>query len=78
MRYFALLPITPVISAFFYLTLPSTPDANPAQGTGNTIAQVVVAVLVGGLFAFNHYKGTIKTFYRNLVSRGENREGRDD
>jgi len=78
MRYFALLSITPFVSALFYLTLPSTSDANPAQGTGNTIAQVIVAVLVGGLFAFNHYKGTIKTFYKNLVSRGEKREGPDD
>ena len=78
MKRFTRLTMTPVVPAFFCLAFPETADGCLDQGTGSAILKVAVAVLVGGVFLYNHFRDRIKTFYRNLVSRGENRERAED
>ena len=62
-------PIAAFIPAVVYVTSPETADAGFNEGTGGAALKVIVAVLVGGLFAYNHYKSRINTFIRNLFSR---------
>ena len=78
MKHFTRLTMMLVVPTFFHSNLPSTTDACLDQGTGSTILKVAVAVLVGGVFLYNHFRDSIKTFYSNLVSRGEKREGAED
>jgi hypothetical protein len=78
MKRFTPLAMMLVVPAFFYPTFPTATDASLDQGTGGAILKVAVAVLVGGVFLYNHFRDRINTFYRNLVSRGENRERAED
>jgi len=75
MKRFTRLAMTPVVPAFLYSTFPSTTDASLDQGTGGAILKVAVAVLVGGVFVYSHFRDRIHAFVRNLLSREENREG---
>lgn len=74
---FACLITTPVVPAFFLLTFPSTPDACLDQGTGSTILKVLAAVLVAGVFLYNHFRNQIKTL-PNLFSRGRKHKRAED
>jgi hypothetical protein len=77
MRVSDLLKIIPV-PAFFFLTSSDMIDACIDYGTGSTVLQVFVAVLVGGLFAANHFKHKISTIYHNLCSKDKDREASED
>jgi hypothetical protein len=68
-----LLKIIP-IPAFFFLTSSDMIDACIDYGTGSTVLRVFVAVLVGGLFAANHYKHRIGTIYHKLRYRDKDGE----
>jgi len=70
--------MTAIAPAFFYLALHGTRDACIDQSTGSAILKVAVAVLVGGVFLYNHFRDRIKTLYSNLASRGEERERDED
>lgn len=78
MKFFTRFIMVPVAPAFFYLTFPETANACLDQGAGSTILQVFVAVLVGGLFAANHFKDRIRSLYNNLRSRGKEGEASKD
>jgi len=69
--------MTPVVPAFFYLTIPQAADVHNLE-SGSSSLHLIAALLVGGLFAANHFRDRIKTFYRNLVSRGKKRERAED
>lgn len=60
------------------LLLISTHDAHAYidPGTGSYILQLLIAGLVGALFAVKIYWGKIKAFLSNLFSKGQ--EGEDD
>jgi hypothetical protein len=75
MKHFIRLRTMLVVPAFFYSTFPSTTDASLEQGTGGAILKVAVAVLVGGVFVYSHFRDRIHAFVRNLLSREENSEG---
>ena len=74
MKYFIRLIKTPVVPVFFYFTFPETLDAYLDPGTGSIILQVVIGVAVGGLFTITLFWHRVKTFFKNLFSRGEKHE----
>ena len=59
-----------IIPALFILGGPEKIDAYLDPGTGSIIIQVVIGVAVGGLFAVKIFWNRIKTFFKNLFSRG--------
>ena len=61
---------TSVVPALFILAGPETIDAYLDPGTGSLIIQVVIGVAVGGLFTVKIFWNRIKTFFKNLFSRG--------
>jgi len=77
MKCFTRLTMAPVVPAFLCLTIPQTADACLDQAANSTILQVLTAVLVGGLFAANHFRSQIKAFL-NLFSRAKKRERTKD
>ncbi len=78
MKYFTRLMKIPIIPVFFYFTLPDTSHAYLDPGTGSIILQAVIGVAVGGLFAVGLFWSRVKTFFKNLFSRGEKHEGDKD
>lgn len=77
MKFFTRFIMVPVVPTFFYLTIPQTADAYNLESGGSSL-HLIAALLVGGLFAANHFRDRIKTFYRNLVSRGEKHKRAED
>ena len=78
MRYLIRLMKAPMIPVLFYFTLPETSHAYLDPGTGSIILQAVIGVAVGGLFAVGLFWSRVKTFFKNLFSRGEKHEGDQD
>ena len=77
-KYLTRLIKVPIIPAFFYLPFSQMSDAYLDPGTGSIILQAVIGVAVGGLFAFGLFWSRVKTFFKNLFSRGEKHEGDQD
>ena len=71
MKWFMRLIKTPVAPAFFYFSFSQPLDAYLDPGTGSIILQAVIGVAVGGLFAVGLFWSRVKTFFKNLFSRGE-------
>ena len=63
-----------IIPALFILGGPEKIDAYLDPGTGSIILQVVIGAAVGGLFAVGLFWHRVKTFFKNLFSRGEKHE----
>ena len=78
MKRFARLIELPVAYAFFYLPFPDAADACIEEGISSAILKVLAAVLVGGVFMYNHFRNRIKAFVNKLFSREEKREGAED
>jgi len=74
MKYLTCLIKTPVVPALFFFTFPETLDAYLDPGTGSIILQVVIGAAVGGLLAVGLFWHRVKTFFKNLFSRGEKHE----
>ena len=70
MKYIKSLLKVPIVPAIVYFTLPHTSDAYLDPGTGSIILQAVIGVAVGGLFAVGIFWSRVKTFFKNLFSRG--------
>ena len=70
MKCFARLITTPMLFTFLFLPVPETANAYLDPGTGSLIIQVVIGVAVGGLFTVKIFWNRIKTFFKNLFSRG--------
>ena len=64
-------PISTILPAII-ISLPfaATSDAYLDPGTSGMIIQMVIAGLVGGLFAVKIFWNRIKAFFTNLVSKG--------
>ena len=67
-----------ILSGFLLLPFPDTTGACIDQGTGSAILKVGAAVLVGGVFFYNHFRNRINAFVSNLLSRGGKRDGTED
>lgn len=61
------------VCVIFLLTLPETTYAYLDAGTGSYIIQLIIAALLGGLFAIKLFWNKIKNFFRNLLSKEEKR-----
>lgn len=77
MKFFTRFIMTPVVPAFFYLTIPHTADAYNLESGGSSL-HLIAALLVGGLFAANHFRDRIRSLYNNLCSRGKEGEASED
>ena len=53
------------------LLLPREAHAYIDPATGSYVVQIVIAVVVGGLFVAKQYFAKIKDFIRNLSSKGK-------
>ena len=78
MKYLIRLMKVPIIPAFFFFTLPETSNAYLDPGTGSIILQAVIGVAVGGLFAVGLFWSRVKSFFKNLFSRGEKEKDETD
>jgi len=78
MKWFMRLIKTPVAPAFFYFSFSQPLDAYLDPGTGSIILQAVIGIAVGGLFAVGLFWSRVKTFFRNLFSRGEKEKDERD
>ena len=78
MKYLTHLLKTTTIPAIFYFTLPHTSNAYLDPGTGSIILQAVIGVAVGGLFAVGLFWSRVKSFFKNLFSRGAKEEDERD
>ncbi len=58
-----------VVLACFSLVFAATADASDDQGTGATIAQVIVGVFVGALYIVYHFRARIGGLWNNLFSK---------
>ena len=59
----------PALAAFLFATFPVSAPACTVEGTTSTVLQVLVGVLVGGLFAANHYKSQIGSVWKRISRR---------
>ena len=59
----------------FYLMSRNMTDASLNHANGITGLQLAVGILVGALYTANHFKGRIKTFFKNLFSKSKKDTG---
>lgn len=59
---------------FGFLLVPKEAYAYIDPATGSYITQIILAVVIGGLFVIKQYLVRIKEFIRNLSSRGKKLE----
>ena len=78
MKFFTPVSLTTYISLSPLLILPQMADANVDQAYGITIVQVIIGILVFGLFLGNHYRGRIRDAFKKLFSRSDGRAGFGD
>jgi len=71
MRFLTRTGMMAVVPAFICLTFPETADTCIDQSTGSAVLKVLTAILVGGLFAYNHYKSRINSLVKKLLAREE-------
>ena len=64
----------PVVPAVFYFAFAKPLNTYLDPGTGSIIFQVVIGVAVGGFFTIVLYWKKVRTFFKNLFSRGEKYE----
>jgi hypothetical protein len=75
MKFFTRVSLTTYISMSPLLILPQIADANADQAYGITIVQVIIGILVFGLFLGNHYRGRIRNTFKKFFSRSDGRPG---
>ena len=71
MKFLAHVSLTTYISLSPLLILPQIADANADQAYGITVVQVMIGILVFGLFLGNHYRGRIRNAFKKFFSRSE-------
>ena len=71
MKYYMGLLVLPVLMIVPDLPGPEGVDAYLDPGTGSIIIQVVIGVAVGGLATIGIFWGRVKSFFRNIFSRGD-------
>lgn len=78
MKCFRRLIMRVVVLALFYLIFPQKAYAYLDPGTGSYILQLIIAALIGGLFAVKIFWNKIKIFLKNLFSRRKKHEKAKD
>ena len=78
MKFFARVPLITYISMSPLLVLPQVADANADQAYGITIVQVIIGILVFGLYLGNHYRGRIRNTFKKFFFRSDGRAGSGD
>jgi len=71
MRLFSGSALMIIAPGLICLTFPETVDACIDQSTGSAVLKVLTAVLVGGLFAYNHFKSRINNLVKQLFTKGK-------
>jgi len=61
---------SPMTAVAPVLLLAAVSDPASDCGTTSTVLKVLAAVLVSGVFLYNHFRGRIRGFLGGLVSRG--------
>ena len=74
MRYLKEIKKTLALLALFHIALPQIVYAYLDPGTGSYLIQVVIAALLGGLYAVKLFWKNIKTFIKNIFSIGGENE----
>lgn len=67
-----------VILVLFFLSLSHNAYAYLDPGTGSYIIQLIIAALLGGLFAAKQLRNKINIFFKGLVSRRKRHDKDDD
>ena len=70
MKYFRLLAKLTAVLALFSLVAPQVAYAYLDPGTGSYMLQMLLGILVGGLFAVKIFWKNIRSFFANLLARG--------
>ena len=71
MKFFTRMSLTTYISLSSFLVLPQMADANADQAYSITIVQVIIGILVFGLYLGNHYRGRIRIAFKKFFSRSD-------
>ena len=71
MKFLAHVSLKTYISLSPLLILPQIADANADQAYGITVVQVMIGILVFGLFLGNHYRGRIRNAFKKIFSRSD-------
>ena len=74
MKCFAGLITTLFVLSLVFFVFPQKAYAYLDPGTGSFILQVLIAALLGGLFAIKIFWNKIKIFFGNLLSRRKKHE----
>ena len=74
MKCFTGLITTLAVLGLFFFVFPQKAYAYLDPGTGSFILQLVIAALLGGLFAVKIFWNKIKIFFRNLFRRWKKHE----
>ena len=75
MKFFTCVSLTTYVSMSPLLILPQMADATVDQAYGITIVQVIIGILVFGLYLGNHYRGRIRKALKKFFSRSDGRAG---
>ncbi len=67
-----------IVLALFYLVFTEEAYAYLDPGTGSYILQLIIAGLLGGLFALKMFWSKVKNFFVNVFSRGNKHEKTED
>ncbi len=67
-----------IVLALFYLVFTEEVYAYLDPGTGSYILQLIIAGLLGGLFALKMLWSKVKNFFVNVFSRGNKHEKTED
>ncbi len=78
MKNFILLKTIIIVIALFYLVFPQSAYAYLDPGTGSYILQLIIAGLLGGLFALKMFWGKVVNIFGNLFSKGNKHEKNED
>jgi hypothetical protein len=70
MNRFKDLSMMAVAPALLFIGAPEAASAGADPGIGNAVLKVGAAVLVSGVFLYNHFRDRIRGFIGRLVSRG--------
>ncbi len=67
-----------VVPALLFVGFPVAADAGSDPGIGNAVLKVSAAVLVSGVFVYNHFRGRVRGFLSGLISRGRRSQSGGD
>lgn len=67
-----------IVLALFYFVFTEEIYAYLDPGTGSYILQLIIAGLLGGLFALKMFWSKVKNFFVNVFSRGNKHEKTED